>query len=80
MTKELSITSRTRRARQMNINIINFKNRLEMKYVRINELMNKSFSHANHIKADIYAVMMMMIMIVVKMLIVAIVLRFNAFL
>ena len=60
--------------------MINFKNRFEMKHARINELMNKSFSYANHIKTDIYAVMIIMIMIVIKMLTVAIVLRFDAFL
>ena len=80
MTKESSMTFRARRTRQMNVNVINFKSRFEMRYTRINELINKLFSHANHIRADIYAIVMMMIMIVVKMLTVAIVLRFNAFL
>ena len=80
MTKKSSMTFHARRTRQINVNIINFKNRFEMRYARINKLMNKSFSHANHIKVDIYTVMIMMIVIVVKMLTVAIVLRFNAFL
>ena len=80
MTKESSMTFRTRRARQMNVNIINFKNRFEMKCTRINELINKLFSHINHIRTDIYAIVMMMIIIIMKMLTVAIVLRFNAFL
>ena len=74
------MTFRARRTRQINMNIINFKNRFEMKHARINELMNKSFSHANHIKADIYTIVMMMIVIVVKVLTVTIVLRFDAFL
>ena len=64
----------------MNVNVIKLKNRFEMRYAHISELMNKLFSHANHIKADIYAVMMMMIIIIIKVLTVAIVLRFNAFL
>ena len=51
-----------------------------MKHARINELINKLFLHTNYIKADIYAVVMMMIIIIIKMLIVAIILRFNAFL
>ena len=80
MTKKLSITSHTRRTRQMNVNVINFKNYFKMKHARINELMNKSFSHANHIRTNIYAVVMMIIIIIVKVLIVAIVLRFDAFL
>ena len=74
------MTFRARRARQMNVNIINFKNRFKMRHARINELMNKSFSYADHIRVDIYAVVTMMIVIIVKILIVAIVLRFNAFL
>ena len=80
MTKESSMTSRACRARQMNVNVINFKNRFEMTHIYINELMNRSFSHANHIRADIYAIVMMMIVIIVKMLIIAIALRFDAFL
>ena len=51
-----------------------------MKYARINKLMNKLFSHANHIKVDIYTIGIMMIVIIMKILIIAIVLRFDAFL
>ena len=64
----------------MNVNVINFKNCFEIRHARINELMSRSFSYANHIKTDIYAVVMIMIVIIVKMLIIAIVLRFDAFL
>ena len=71
---------RARRTRYINVNIINFKNRFEIKYARINELMNKLFSHANYIRADIYIIMMIMIIIIIKILIVAIDLRFDAFL
>ena len=80
MTKKSSMTFRARRTHQMNVNVINFENRFKMRHARINELMNKSFSYTNYIRIDIYAVVMMMIVIVVKMLIIAIVLRFNAFL
>ena len=74
------MTSRARRTRQMNVNVINFKNRFEMKHARINELINKLFLHANHIRTDIYVIVMMIIVIIVKVLTVAIVLRFDAFL
>ena len=74
------MTFHTRRTRFININIINFKNRFKMRHARINELMSKSFLHANYIKVDIYIIVIIIIIIVVKILIVAIVLRFDAFL
>ena len=64
----------------MNVNVINFKNRFEIKHARINEQMSKLFLHVNYVKIDIYVMMIMMIVIVAKVLTVAIVLRFDAFL
>ena len=80
MTKKSSMTFRARRMRQINVKIINFKNRFEIKHARINELISKLFLHINHVRVDIHVIVIIMIMIIVKMLIVAIVLRFDAFL